>query len=144
METGQNQDLTVKVIDGSTITEENAKLERWREHFQQLLKRCDKPTLADINEAEQDLDIELGPITVQEVKDAIKKLKNGKTPGDDNVYAEMLKAGKQEMSQLFQHTLQDVWDNEVIPNAWKRGTISKLPKKGMKLYRLQNLLSGPS
>ena len=73
---GQNQDLTVKTKDGSTITEEKVKLERWGEYFQQLLNRCDPPTLTNIIEAEQDLDIELGPITIQEVKDAMKKLKN--------------------------------------------------------------------
>ena len=81
--------------DGSAITEEKARLERWREHFQQLLNRCDPSTLADICEAEQDLDIELEPITVQEVRDAIKRLKNGKEPGEANVYAEMLKAEEQ-------------------------------------------------
>ena len=85
---GDNEDCTVKAKDGSTITEEKAKLERLREHFQQLLIRCDPPTLADISEAEQEQNIELGPITVQEVKDAIKKPKNGKAPGDDNVHAE--------------------------------------------------------
>ena len=70
---GHNKDVTVKVKDGSTITEEKARLERWRERFQQLLNRCDSPTLADISEAEQDLDIELGPITVQ-VIDTIMNL----------------------------------------------------------------------
>ena len=45
----------------------------------------DLPTLVDINVAQQDLNIEPGPIYVQEVKDAIKKLKNGKEPGDYNV-----------------------------------------------------------
>ena len=29
---GQNQDLIVKAKDGSTITEEKAKIERWRDH----------------------------------------------------------------------------------------------------------------
>ena len=89
---GQNQYGTVTAKDGSTITEEKARLERWREHFLQRLNRCDPPTLADINEAKQDLDIELGPITVHEVKDAIKKLMNCIAPGDDNMHGDMLKA----------------------------------------------------
>ena len=104
---GQNQELTVIATDGSIITEEKAELERWREHFQQLLNRCDPPTLADISVTEQEQDFKRGPIAVLEVKDAIKKLKNGKAQGDDNVHAEMLKAG-QETSQLLQHILQDV------------------------------------
>ena len=103
---------------------------RWRQHFQQLLNRCGPPTLADISEAAQDLDIELWPITVLEAKDSIKKLMNGEAPGDDDVYAEMLKAKEQEMPQLLQHILQDVWNNEVIPVAWVWGTIIKLPKEG--------------
>ena len=94
---GQNQDLTVEAKDASAITEEKAKVERSGEHFQQLLNRCDPPTLADISEAEQDLDIEHGPIIVQQVKDAVKKLMNDKAPGDDNVHTEMLKADEQEM-----------------------------------------------
>ena len=64
---GQNQDLNVKVKDRSTITGEKAKLEIWREHIQQLLNRCEPPTLADISEVEQGQDIERGPINVQEV-----------------------------------------------------------------------------
>ena len=116
---GQNQYLTLK-----------AKLERWWKLFQQPLNRYDQPSLTDICVAEQDLDIELGPITVQEAKDAIKKLKYGKEPDNDNVCVEMLKAEEQEMPQLLQNILRDVWDNEVIPDAWKRGTIIKLSKKG--------------
>ena len=129
-ERGQNQNLTVKVKDGSTITEEKGKPERWREHLQQLHNRCDPPTLADIGEAEQNMDIKLAPITIQVVKEAFKMLKNGKAPGDDNVYAETLKAEEQGSPQLLQHILQDIWDNEMTSNAWKRGTIIKLPKKG--------------
>ena len=89
---------------------------------------CDSPTLADNSEAEQDMDIELGPITIQEVKEAIKKLKNGKAPGDDNVHADMLKT-EQETPQLLQRIPKGIWDKEVIPDAWKRSTIIKLPKK---------------
>ena len=114
---GLNQDITAKAKDGSTITYEKAELEIWREHFQQLLNRCDPPTLAGISEAEQNLDIEHGPITVQGAKDAIRKHMNCKEPGDEYVYAEMLKAEEQEMPQPLQHILQDVWDNQVLPDA---------------------------
>ena len=129
-ERGHNQDLTVKAKDGSTINKVKAKLERWWEHFQQLLKRCDPPTHTDISEAEHDLDVELGPITIQGVKDAIKTLMNCKATGDDKVHAEMLKADEQDMPQLLEYILLDVWDIEVTPDAWKIGTIIKLPKIG--------------
>ena len=41
--------------------------------------------------AEEDLEIDLNPPTLEEVKHAIKNLKNGKSPGIDNIYAEILK-----------------------------------------------------
>lgn len=127
---GQNQDLPLKASDGTLITEEQAKLARWRDHFQQTLNQPDPPALAEISEAEEDLDINLGPISLQEVKDAICKLKNGKAPGEDGVCAEMLKAEEQDTPRLLQSILQDIWDNEEIPDNWRKGVIVKLPKKG--------------
>ena len=72
------------------------------------------------------MDFELGPITVVEAKYAVMRLMNGKSPE----YAEILKTEEEEMPQHLQHISQDVCDNEVLPDAWKRGTIVKLPKKG--------------
>ena len=108
----------------------------WGEHLRQFLNRCDPPTLAGISEAEQDLDIEFGPITIHQVKDTIKRLRNEKAPADDNVHAEWLK-GEQAAPQLLLHhhqllqrIIQDVWDKEVMLEAWKRGAIIKPPSKG--------------
>ena len=42
---------------------------------------------------------------IHEVNDAIKKLMNGRALGNDNVYAEMLKAEEQETPQLLLRTL---------------------------------------
>lgn len=71
---GPNLDLPVKAKDESAITEEKAKLKRWREHFEKILNRPDPPITPDIDEAETDLEIEMGPITLNEVKHAIHKL----------------------------------------------------------------------
>ena len=60
---GHEQDLTVKAKEVSTNTGW-ANLERWREQLQLPFNRCDPHTIADISEAEQELEIELGPITV--------------------------------------------------------------------------------
>ena len=49
----------------------------------------------------------------------------------------MLKAGEQEIPQLHQHVFQDVMDNEVLPDTWKRGTIIKLQKR--ESVRMQQL-----
>jgi len=127
---GINQDLPVKAADGSVLTEETAKLERWREHSERILNRPEPPALAEIDAAEADLDINLGPITLGEVTSAIQKLKNGKAPGEDGVCAEMLSSETVATPLLLQRILQDIWETEDIPDDWKRGVIVKLPKKG--------------
>ncbi|KAK3515953.1 hypothetical protein QTP86_004679, partial [Hemibagrus guttatus] len=127
---GQNQDIPVRAKDGTPITEEYAKLKRWKEHFRQILNRPDPPALADIPEADEDLDIDMGDIRVEEVKAAIHKMKNGKAPGEDGVCPEMLKAEEEETPLVLQCVLQDIWEKERCPDIWRIGTIIKLPKKG--------------
>ena len=105
-DTGPNQNLPLKDADGKIITVEKEKIERWKEHFQQVLNRADPPRLADIPEAADDLEINLDQITEAEVREAIKAQKNEKAPGSDSVCAEMLKADEQEtpriLCQIFQ------------------------------------------
>ena len=79
--------------------------------IENTFSRYDPPTLADVSEAEQDMDIVPGPITVHVVIDALKKLKNGRAPTDDHVCTQMLKAEEQKMPQLLQHILQAIKDD---------------------------------
>ena len=95
-----------------------------------ILNQPDPPALADIPEADEDLNINMGAITVGEVKEAIRKLKNEKPPGEDGVCPEMLKAEDQETPCILQSILQDIWENETPPDDWNTGVIIKLPKKG--------------
>ncbi|KAH3746308.1 hypothetical protein DPMN_180715 [Dreissena polymorpha] len=81
---------------------------RWKQHFESILNHPDPPTLDDIPEAEEDLDIKLGNITVTEVNEAIHKLKNGKVPGDDGVCPEMLKEEDTVTPQLICQILQKI------------------------------------
>lgn len=65
--------------------------------------------LPDINEADQDLDIETGPIKLSKVQNSIYKLKNYKAPGEDGVCAGILKAEGMETPHILQLMLQDIW-----------------------------------
>ena len=67
---------------------------------------------------------------VEEVKRAIKALKDGKTPGIDQINAEMWKADEQITATLLIDILHDIWESEEAPLSWKTSLIVKLPKKG--------------
>ncbi|VDI21861.1 Hypothetical predicted protein, partial [Mytilus galloprovincialis] len=64
---------------------------RWKEHFQEDLKRKEPDNLAIFLEAPLDLDIDTDPHSKQEIQAAIKSLKSKKSPGIDQLNAELFK-----------------------------------------------------
>ena len=58
---------------------------RWKEHFETVLNRPIPPA-EDIPEAERDLNIGGGEITLEEVQKAIGHSRNNKAPGEDRVF----------------------------------------------------------
>ena len=125
-----NNDMPVKDRDGNILASENEKLKRWKEHFEMILNRPEPTIPTDIPEAESDIEIDLDPPTLQEVKAAIKSMKNDKAPGVDGVTAEMLKIDEEETPRLLTEIFEQIWNSEELPESWKIGLIVKLPKKG--------------
>ncbi|KAH3693691.1 hypothetical protein DPMN_081131 [Dreissena polymorpha] len=70
-EYGHHHDLPVRAEDGTYVAVEEEKRKRWKQYFESIINRPDPPTLADISEAEEDLDINLGNTYVTEVNEAI-------------------------------------------------------------------------
>ena len=87
----QSTDMPVRDQQGNMILKVEDKLICWKEHFERGLNQDDPETEANIPSSEL-LGIDMEPPNVEEVKRAIIALKDGKTPGIDQVYAEMLKA----------------------------------------------------
>ena len=69
----------------SSRVEDN--LKRWQEHFHSILNRPEPENTAPIPKATQDIDINTDPPSIQEIKKAISKMKNGKAPGADGISA---------------------------------------------------------
>jgi hypothetical protein len=64
---------------------------------------------------------------------AIEHLANHKSPGSDNIPNEIWKALSDEQNLLLLETINDIWDNNVIPADWSKITILPIYKKGDKL-----------
>lgn len=120
----------VKNKDGKVITTEKEQSERWRQHSQEVLNRPEPEEPAEPTPSEITLDIDTGPPTAGEVKDAILAMKSKKAPGIDMIQAEMLKADRQLSSSVLTEFFRKVWEGEEIPEDWSEGIIVKLPKKG--------------
>ena len=74
------------------LTNENDVRKRWKEHFCEVLNWADpsEPAEIDTNQIEK-LDIDVTPVTKEEIRWAVRNMKNRKAPGIDNISAELLK-----------------------------------------------------
>ena len=74
--------------------------------------------------------IPTGAPTINEIKMAIKHLKQNKASGPDNLPAEFFRTYPNTIANILEPLLKKVWNSSQIPNEWKQGLIIKLPKKG--------------
>ena len=79
------------------------------------------------------------PFTVEEIKGAIKSLKNGKSAGIDNVYGELLKYGPDTISNEIAKIFNEISESGQYPNEIKGGILVPLQKPGKKAGPPQNL-----
>ena len=121
-------DVPVKDTNGNLVSSETGKLECWKEHLQTTLNRPEPTETAQIPEAEEDVDVNTDQPTLEQVKMAIKVMKNGKAPGSDRVTAEMLKVEDKITPRLLRQIFSDILETENIPEDRKMGLIVKLQK----------------
>ena len=127
-----NTSNVVKDRNGNILSKESDIMNRWAEHFRSVLNRGDptQPPAIDIdNNNIEELDISVEEISAEEIQAAIRKLKNNKAAGVDNIPAELLKADIEATSTVIHGLFQDIWRSNVVPTEWKSGLIIKLPKK---------------
>lgn len=67
--------------------------------------------------------------TIEEVQDAVKKLKNYKAPGTDMIPVEMLKYGLQVLEGHICQLLRLIWKHVKLPVDWYIGKIVSIHKK---------------
>ena len=125
----------VRGKDGKLITEEREVLARWKEHFEEVLNpetenEMELPGVYPLFGAEDILDIDTGPFTINEVKEAIEKTRSGKAPGDDHINAELLKSDIGTSTSQLYELFNNVKEHCEVPSDWKRSIITKVPKKG--------------
>ena len=67
-----------------------------------------------------------------EVEWALNRLRNGKSPGTDNIPIEIWKASGEEGITLLWNTCKIVWEMKEWPRDWCRAIFVPLPNKGDK------------
>ena len=122
-----NPSRPVKDKNGNTISGEEEQRARWAEHFMETLNRPAPSVPPDIPPPTELLDIITNPPTKAEVTKAIKSLKSGKAAGPDRIPPEALKADVQTSAEMIHQLLYKIWEQERVPEDWKKGHLVKLP-----------------
>ena len=142
-----NRTTVVKDKDGNVLMKEEELLKRWAEHYTEILNRPDPEVEAVIEDMGFNIEMNRGRITQAEIETAIRQTKGNRAPGKDRVSADMLKADPAASARALKDLFNKVWEEEKVPEAWQKGIIVKLPKKGdlsvCGNWRGINLLSVP-
>lgn len=126
----------VQSADGTTLLKEKTDiLNRWAEHFQNLLNNQNQfdeqlldeiPQLPTMNSLSQ-------PPEMYELISAIKSLEDNKSCGPDRIPGEILKHGGYHLKCHLHSFIKNLWADEKLPKSWKDATIIPIYKnKGSK------------
>ena len=95
------------------------KAEIWKEYFdkclnteepRELIKRGNK----EISEIEVEAEL-----TIEDVKKAIRILKNNKAAGTDGIHPELIQYGGNKLLNRMYELVRQIWEEERIPEEWK-------------------------
>ena len=64
------------------------------------------------------------------LRNAVECLKNRKAPGEDEITAELLKLGGEEVVEYLAHMASLIWKSETVPADWLKQLVVPLHKKG--------------
>jgi hypothetical protein len=130
----------VKDEKGDLVTDCHSILTRWRNYFSQLLNVHGHN---DVKKTE--IHTAVPEPSAFEVEMAIEKLKSYKSPGIDQIPAELIKAGGSKICSEFHKLIISIWNKEELPDQCKESIVVPVYKKGDKTdcsnYRGISLLS---
>ena len=141
--------LHLEDSEGNIDVRQDKQLKIVERHWSKLYSKHKEETESLVEETEQvgenrhqpeHLDEEEGdildePITVEEVEKAVKDLGREKAMGQDDIPGEFLKEGGEILYEWISEFLNQVIEQEKIPEGWKKGIVTMIHKGGRKLQR---------
>ena len=153
----QPRTTIVKDEKGDLVADSHSIMTRWRKYFSQLLNVQGGSNMTgtvytclhtnqsrsylnhlvhEVKEVRQAEIHTVEPLASEpsafEVELAIEKLKNHKSPGIDQISAELIKAGGRTIRCEIHKLIISIWNKEELPDEWKESIILPIYKKGNK------------
>ncbi|KAJ4429975.1 hypothetical protein ANN_22179 [Periplaneta americana] len=122
----------IKDENGDLLADCHSILNRWKNYFEQLLN-IHRPSRNDRDEIQiQTAEPFIPEPTLSEVEIAIENLKKYKSPGIDQIPAELIQEGGSVLSSEIYKLVLAIWEKEIVPKQWKESIIVPIFKKGDK------------
>ncbi|KAJ4446515.1 hypothetical protein ANN_13211 [Periplaneta americana] len=122
----------IKDENGDLLADSPSILNRWKNYFAQLLN-VHRPNRNDRDEIEiQTAEPFIPEPTLSEVEIAIENLKKYKSPGIDQIPAELIQEGGSALYSEIYKLVLAIWEKEIVPEQWKESIIVPIFKKGDK------------
>jgi len=120
----------VKNEKGDLIANSHSIVARWKNYFSQLFN---VHGINDVGKAEiHTAEPLVSEPSVSDVELAIYKLKSHKSPGIDQIWAELIKAGGRKICLEIHKFITSIWKQEKLSEEWKESIIVPIHKKGDK------------
>ena len=114
------------------VAHSHSSLARWRNYFSQILN------VHEVNDVRQTEIHTAEPLvpepSASELELAIEKLKSHKSPGIDQILAELIKAGGRTIHCEINKLIISIWNKEELTEDWKESIIIPIYKKGDRKY----------
>jgi len=120
----------VKDEKGDLVAASHSIMARWRNYFSQILN---VHVVSEVRQAEIHTAEPVVPepsVLVLEL--AFEKLRSHKSPGIDQIPAELFKAWSRTIRCVIHKLIIAIWNKEELPEEWKESVIVPIHKKGDK------------
>jgi hypothetical protein len=113
------------------VGSDEAILERWAQHFEELLHGNAPDRVEDMTTVQKQGNSETEePVpTINEIEQAIKRLRNNNALGIDLIPAELVKFADPECVKHLHRLVAKLWITETIPEEWYLSIVCPIHKK---------------
>ena len=128
--TCENKGVTKYIQDsnGNCLMENEDIMNRWTEYCKELYNQPLKGNLKVLEIINNYEELSL-PILKSEIEKAVKSLKKGISPGNDNIPGELVQAGGEKVIEILTLICNRIWTTGIWPKAWTQSLIITILKK---------------
>jgi len=103
--------------------------EKWKEYFYNLLKTEEQKELTKVGNRGIN-EVEVEELSTEDVKKAMRYLKNNKAAGTDGIYLALINYRGNKLLNIIYELIRQISEEERIPEEWKETIIVPIHKKG--------------